>query len=266
VFLLITTLLPIKTCGATDAIAEKTNGSVDRGTVNAVALGERYENGESVGQDYRQARALYCQAAGKGDAQAAFNLGWMYLNGRGVPRDDLVAVAWLRKAAKGGVSQAVNLLAVLPQEQAASTASSCVVSRTVGAIRKDPPPEIRTLINQTAQDVGINPDLLSSVMAVESGFDSRAVSPKMAAGLMQLMPETAERYGVYDVFNERENIRGGATYLRDLLRMFEGNLVLALAAYNAGEAKVVLYGGIPPYSETENYVAAVKRLCACDQR
>jgi soluble lytic murein transglycosylase-like protein len=102
-----------------------------------------------------------------------------------------------------------------------------------------------------------------SVISVESGFNPRAVSPKSAAGLMQLMPETATRFGVRDRFDPRENVRGGATYLRWLLDTFRGNLTFALAAYNAGEKTVLSRGGVPPYRETVDYVAAVKGLCAC---
>src|SRR5207248_2246448 len=128
---------------------------------------------------------------------------------------------------------------------------------------KAAPPAIRALVDETAQRVGINAHLLLSVMAVESRFNPRALSPKMAAGLMQLMPATAERFGVRDRFDPRENVRGGATYLRSLLTMFSGNVTLALAAYNAGEETVLTRGGVPPYRETIDYVAAVKRLCAC---
>ena len=92
------------------------------------------------------------------------------------------------------------------------------------------------------------------MVSVESGFNPHAVSPKMAAGLMQLMPATAERFGVRDSFDPRENIRAGATYLRSLIDKYKGDLTLALAAYNAGEAKVEAYGGVPPYQETKTYV------------
>ena len=267
-FLLVFSLLLIETCFAVNAAALSPSGPAEAAKPsvmrNPVALGERYENGESVVKDYRRARALYCEAAQKGDAEAAFNLAWMYLNGRGVPRSDAIAVSWLQKAAKGGVTQAQNLLALLPRKAADNVQANCLDNRIGAVARSSPPPRIRALIDATAGDIGINPALLSSVMAVESGFDPRVVSPKMAAGLMQLMPETAARYGVRDVFDERENVRGGAAYLRDLLQMFKGNLALALAAYDAGPAKVVLHGGIPPYPETENYVAAVKKLCSCE--
>src|SRR5882672_6049677 len=101
--------------------------------------------------------------------------------------------------------------------------------------------------------------LIWAVIRVESGFDPRAVSPKGARGLMQLMPETAAILGVRDIFNPRENIHAGARHLRGLMERFRYDLPLALAAYNAGERPVTSYRGIPPYPETREYVARVLR-------
>jgi soluble lytic murein transglycosylase-like protein len=95
------------------------------------------------------------------------------------------------------------------------------------------------------------------VIAVESNHNPRAVSPKGALGLMQLMPATAARYAVADPFDVRENLRAGATHLRRLVDRYAGDITLALAAYNAGEAAVQRHGGIPPYPETQRYVPAV---------
>jgi soluble lytic murein transglycosylase-like protein len=227
-----------------------------------VDLAARYETGVSVPQDYRRALALYCQAARNGDPRAYFALGWMYLNGRGVARDDASAVAWLRKAAAHGITQATNLLTLLPSNLARN-GQQCPTGVASIANLTAPPAAVRALIDETAHDTGLDPTLLQSVMAVESGYNPRAVSPKMAVGLMQLMPATAARLGVQDSFDERENVHAGATYLRSLLQMFNGDLTLALAAYNAGEAAVLSHGGVPPYRETLDYIATVKRLCAC---
>lgn len=103
----------------------------------------------------------------------------------------------------------------------------------------------------------VSADLVRAVIAVESEFDALAVSSKGAQGLMQLMPHTARRFGVGDSFDARQNIFGGAQYLRFLLDLFQGNVELALAAYNAGENAVQRYHGIPPYKETRLYVQKV---------
>ncbi len=110
---------------------------------------------------------------------------------------------------------------------------------------------------------GVDPLLLYSVMHQESSFKSHAVSPKGARGLMQLMPGTAARYGVTNIFDPKQNIEGGARYLRFLLDRFNGDLNLALAGYNAGEGAVDKYGWrIPPYSETQEYVRRISRRYA----
>jgi soluble lytic murein transglycosylase-like protein len=104
----------------------------------------------------------------------------------------------------------------------------------------------------------LEPALIHAVIAAESGYNPFARSPKGAAGLMQLMPATAKRYGVTNRLDPAQNIQGGARYLRDLVRMFNNDLQLAVAAYNAGENAVVKYGNrIPPYSETMTYVPRV---------
>ncbi|MDX6403693.1 MAG: hypothetical protein QOH70_1148 [Blastocatellia bacterium] len=107
---------------------------------------------------------------------------------------------------------------------------------------------------------GIDPLLLYSIMHQESSFKSHAISPKGARGLMQLMPGTAMRYGVTNIFDPRQNIEGGARYVRFLLERFDGDVNLTLAGYNAGEGAVEKYGWrIPPYAETQEYVRRISR-------
>lgn len=113
------------------------------------------------------------------------------------------------------------------------------------------------LIQHTARRHGLDHSLVTAVIKVESDFDPGAVSSKGARGLMQLMPGTARELGVRDSFDPWENVEGGVRYLRNLLDFFNGNLPLALAAYNAGREAVLQHGGIPPYPETRQYVAKV---------
>ena len=127
--------------------------------------------------------------------------------------------------------------------------------------------DLAKTVERAARENQLPPELIHSVIAVESGYNANAVSPKGALGLMQLVPSTAERFGVSDAFDPADNIRGGARYLKYLLDLYSGNDALALAAYNAGEAAVARYGGIPPYLETQNYVEQVRhRLDAAGGR
>jgi hypothetical protein len=113
------------------------------------------------------------------------------------------------------------------------------------------------LIHAAAQKHGLDENLIARVIAMESNFNPRAVSRRQALGLMQLLPQTAAHYSVADVFDPAQNIDAGAHYLKDLLTRYRGNLTLALAAYNAGPEMVERYGGIPPFTETQNYVRQI---------
>jgi soluble lytic murein transglycosylase-like protein len=119
------------------------------------------------------------------------------------------------------------------------------------------PAEFDSIISSCASEFGVDKSLVKAVIQAESGYNPNAVSSKGAAGLMQLMPGTAQDLKVADSFNPTDNIRGGVRYLRFLLDTFKGNVTLALAAYNAGLARVAKYGGVPPYDETRNYVSKV---------
>jgi Transglycosylase SLT domain len=123
---------------------------------------------------------------------------------------------------------------------------------------------IEGLVRAASLTYAIDEALLHAVIQIESGYNSRAVSRAGAVGLMQLMPATAARFGVNERTNERENIIGGTRYLRYLIDMFNGDLRLALAAYNAGEGAVLKYGSrIPPYAETKDYVRKVLFNAEC---
>ena len=126
----------------------------------------------------------------------------------------------------------------------------------LGGCARDPK-EFEPIINSCALEYGVDTSLVKAVIQAESGYNPNALSRKGAAGLMQLMPKTAEGLKVSNAFDPSENIRGGVRYLRFLLDTFKGDVSLALAAYNAGLSKVAQYRGIPPYEETRNYVGKV---------
>lgn len=115
----------------------------------------------------------------------------------------------------------------------------------------------RDLIESAAARYSVDADLIASVIAAESNFDPKAVSRRNARGLMQLLPQTATRLGVHNIFDPAENIDAGTHYLRDLLALYRNDLALTLAAYNAGPLSVQRYGRVPPYAETQSYVRKV---------
>lgn len=120
------------------------------------------------------------------------------------------------------------------------------------------PTYLSAMFTEAARTHGVDPRLVAAVASRESAFNVRAQSSVGACGLMQLMPATARFLGVGDIFDPRENVLGGARYLRTLLDTFDGDLDLTLAAYNAGPGAVQKYGGVPPYRETQNYVRGVR--------
>src|SRR5262249_35074605 len=152
-----------------------------------------------------------------GDERAAFNIGWMYLNGRGVARNDAQGAAWLKRAAAHGTAQARNVLKLIAHTEAAKTAR-CPSSFSTASITSVPY-SIKTAVENEAARAKLDPNLVLSVMAAESAFNIAAVSPKNAQGLMQLIPETAARFDVADPFDMNQNIRGGIAYLSALLSL-----------------------------------------------
>lgn len=115
------------------------------------------------------------------------------------------------------------------------------------------------IVRDMAGKFGVPAQLIHSIIKVESDYDPGAVSSKGAKGLMQLMPATAQRYGVRNVFDPEDNIEGGVRYLKDLMTLYDRDTNLVLAAYNAGQSAVAKYGGIPPYRETIDYIAKIRQ-------
>lgn len=125
-------------------------------------------------------------------------------------------------------------------------------------------PELRRVIDAAALEVGISADLLHAVIAAESRYNPRALSPRGAIGLMQLLPATAKRFGAQDPYVPQQNVLAGASYLKWLMGLFQNDLELVLAAYNAGEQAVLKAGSrVPPYSETQAYVPRVLAYLRC---
>lgn len=236
-----------------------------RDPVALTAMAQRYEHAEGVPRDYARAVELYCAAAKLGYADAQYALGWMYANGRGVPRNDDVAAQLFQVAAEQGHAQAREMTQFVPSQTLALP--SCLLEETVVVEEelKAPAPianypkSIAKLVEKLAPRYRIDPDLVMAVIAVESGFNAKAVSPKNAQGLMQLTAETAQRFRVKDTFDAEDNIKGGIAYLQWLLAYFKGNVQLVAAAYNAGERAVEKYRGVPPYLETIEYVKKISR-------
>lgn len=229
-----------------------------------VKWGKRYEYAEGVPRDAAAAVKLYCHAAGAGSTEAAYDLGWLYANARGVPRDDSLAAAWFTIAADKGDPYAKRML---PRMNATSPLpeASCrlpdgtryALHVTVKSVPDPSPRLVGKWVKALAPEYRLDPALVLAVIRAESNFNPHARSPKDARGLMQLIPDTARRFGVKDIWDPVQNLRGGMAYLRWLLDYFKGDVKLALAGYNAGENAVVSYGGVPPYYETHNYLQRV---------
>lgn len=120
--------------------------------------------------------------------------------------------------------------------------------------------QMEALVNPVARSLKVDPNLVMAVIEIESSRNSRALSNKGAMGLMQLMPATAERFGVKNAWDPMQNIKGGVLYLRYLLSYFEGDVDLVLAGYNAGENAVDRHKGVPPYKETKRYIEKIRRI------
>jgi soluble lytic murein transglycosylase-like protein len=225
------------------------------------------EHGEGVTKDIERAARLYCEAARAGDAEAQFNLGWIYANGRGLPRDDALAAYFFDLAARQDHAHAKRMLRyvgappdTMPACMVPPKKEEPIVAEVVDDIPQAATPaqrKVLELLARLAPEYGIHPRLAFAVIRAESNFDPTAVSPKNAQGLMQLIPETSARFNVTKPFDPEQNIRGGLSYLRWLLAYFRGRVPLVAAAYNAGEGTVNRFRGIPPYAETQGYVKRI---------
>lgn len=223
------------------------------------------------------AAARYCKAARFGSIEAQYLLGrLLIMKPHGTTEEDN-AIALLALAARQGHEGAQRLLvgtqagttdmdAALPDcllsDDSAALADSGeavpneVVEQFIVALPSDRRRHAR-LVQRLAPRYNVDPRLALAIVRAESNFDPNARSPRNALGLMQLIPDTAARFGVHDALDPEQNIRGGLAYLNWLLKRFEGDVLLTAAAYNAGEGAVERHGGVPPYGETQEYVRRI---------
>lgn len=239
--------------------------AAQRGDATALlTLAQKYTRGDEIARDIPKANALYCKAAARGNVDAILELGLIYASGREMMRNEHVGALLINMAAERGNERAREILPYISRG-AGSAIPPCMSeemkvmtteSRAMPAVRKD----IELIVQEWAPQYSIDPQLVMALIAVESSFDPAAVSPKNAQGLMQLIPATAARFGVKNVFNAVDNLKGGLAYLRWLMAYFKGDVALVLAAYNSGEETVERYRGIPPYKETRDYVQRITSL------
>jgi Transglycosylase SLT domain len=262
--------------------------------LDLVNRGLKYEHAEGVVRDLGLAHDNYCMAARMNFSEGFIRLGWMYANGRGVPRNDAISSTLFQKAATLGdemgkrlsemirsdreelpVCLTVNQLVLKPNVNGPNPVDARVSSKLLplpqlpkassfGNLSAAEKGKFASLVSSMAKDFKLDPRLVLAVMKAESNYDPLARSPKGAQGLMQLIPETAERFGVKDSNEPNDNIRGGMAYLKWLLSFFRGNVVLALAAYNAGEKTIEKFNGVPPYPETMAYVQRIRSVYPVD--
>ena len=218
-------------------------------------------------RDDHYVAGLYCEAARQGVPEAHLRAGLWHLNAGTATHDVARARAFLMAAQELGHPDAELPLrtvgpgahpvpACLTQDEPATRRARPDFQRQL-ALVAPARRSVLALVQRLAPEYGVQPELAVAIAAVESNFNPQALSPKQAQGVMQLIPATAERFGVRDVWHPEDNIRGGLAYLRWLMRRFNHDMVRVVAAYNAGEGAVDRHGGVPPYAETRAYVARV---------
>ena len=227
---------------------------------------------------WSEAAARYCSAARLGSAEAQYRLGRLYLQSP-LAAEQAQGLTLLGGAAQRGHEKAQAMMNGQPP--AAEAWPDCLITGQAPQLAMLPPvpaePEAvphevveryvlslpqdkrrhAQLIQRLAPRFEVDARLALAIARAESNFDPAALSPKNAMGLMQLIPDTASRFGVRNAFDPEQNVRGGLAYLRWLLQRFQGDVALASAAYNAGEGAVDRHGGVPPYAETQQYVQRI---------
>lgn len=252
-----------------------------------VEMAFRFGKSGSNVSSYQEVHDQYCRAARDGDSNAQYAMGWIYEHGKGVTKNSRVAYLYYGMAAEQQHALALesisettvvklegDMLAGLPkcmQPDPVIVMTTPPQIATTTAIEENPISEktaalfvaqkrIYKIVNKVAEKHQIDPNLIMTFIAIESGFDPKATSVRNAQGLMQLIPETAARFGVKDAYKPEDNIKGGVAYLKWLLAYYQGNVEYVAAAYNAGEKAVDKYKGVPPYEETKLYVKKIAKL------
>lgn len=215
-----------------------------------------------IARNSPQAVAELCRMARRGDAESQYQLAWVFAHGKGEDRrDDWASYLFYAASSQGHVEARRMLQSVTwpPAEVPTCLTKADTPARAPQApsVTVKAPPHIERLVQRLAPQFRVDPKLALTIIAVESNFDSYAVSRSAAMGLMQLIPQTARRFGVKNAFDPQQNIRGGLAYLRWLLAYYEGDVSLVAAAYNAGEGAVDRHKGVPPFDETREYVRRV---------
>lgn len=227
------------------------------GSVGAARAQEADSGSIAVEADPSTVAAL-CRRARLGDAQSQYELAWMFSHARENRRDDWAHYLFFAASANGHEDARKLVLSMTwPQAQVPDCIRAPTIAPQAAGIAVRAPPHIERLVQQLAPQFQVNPKLALAIIAVESNFNTVALSDKNAMGLMQLIPETARRFGVRNAFDPQQNIRGGMAYLRWLLAYYRGDVRLVAAAYNAGEGAVDRHRGVPPFAETQEYVKRV---------
>ena len=245
--------------------------------IELVRLIERASRANTAGNRLVAAR-LYCTAAAHGSLEAQYQLARLYLGPLRARRGHDTGHVLLALAAQRGHARAEKLLssirkplpadvdshlppclftsAALPPAEADAVVPHEVVEHFIAGLPRTHRAHAR-LVQRLAPRFDVDARLALAIVRAESNFNPGARSPRNAMGLMQLIPDTAERFGVRDAFDPEQNVRGGLAYLRWLIARYDGDIARVAGAYNAGEGAVDRFGGVPPYAETEEYVRRI---------